>query len=56
MCECHGNLYAVMKAILKLKGLELGGVRKPLSNIIDADKAKIEKCAKMIDDAINSIK
>uniref|UniRef100_UPI003F4B865A dihydrodipicolinate synthase family protein n=1 Tax=Brachyspira catarrhinii TaxID=2528966 RepID=UPI003F4B865A len=56
MCECHGNLYAVMKAILKLKGLELGGVRKPLSNIIDADKPKIEKCAKMIDDAISSIK
>ncbi|OEJ13981.1 N-acetylneuraminate lyase [Brachyspira hampsonii] len=56
MCECHGNLYAVMKAILKLKGLELGGVRKPLSNIIDEDKKKIENCAKMIDDAINSIK
>lgn len=57
MCECHGNLYAVMKAIIKIReGLELGGVRKPLSNVIDDDKAKIEKCAKMIDDAVSSIK
>ena len=56
MCACHGNLYAVMKSILKLKGMELGGVRKPLRDVIDEDKKQIEMCAKMIDDAVNSLK
>ena len=28
MCSAHGNMYAVIKAILKInEGLELGGVR-----------------------------
>ena len=55
MCECHGNLYAVMKEILKSRGLELGGVRKPLASIIDADLPQIEKCKKMIDDALSNL-
>ena len=32
MVKAHGNMYAVIKAILKInEGLELGGVRKPLA-------------------------
>ncbi len=35
MCEAHGNLYAVMKEILRrMYGLELGGVRAPLPGLI----------------------
>lgn len=31
MCACKGNLYAVMKAIMKIReGLDIGSVRKPL--------------------------
>ena len=31
MCSAHGNMYAVIKAILKInEGLELGGVKEPL--------------------------
>lgn len=57
MCECHGNLYAVMKEILKRReGLDLGGVRKPLSNILDEDLKQIEMCQKMIDEAVEKIK
>ena len=52
MCEAHGNLYAVMKAILARKGLELGGVRKPLPGLIDADRAVVDRSAAMIDAAI----
>lgn len=30
MCSAHGNLYAVMKAILDQNGVHCGSVRKPL--------------------------
>jgi N-acetylneuraminate lyase len=52
MCGCHGNLYAVMKTILKSKGMDIGGVRLPLAPVIDEDMPKVEKCAEMIDKAI----
>ncbi|MFV0363712.1 MAG: dihydrodipicolinate synthase family protein [Suipraeoptans sp.] len=55
MCECHGNLYAVMKEILKSSGLELGSVRKPLVPIIETDMLQIEKCKKMIDEALSNL-
>ncbi len=52
MCSAHGNMYGVIKAILKKnEGLELGGVRKPLANLIDSDKEIVEEAAKMIRDA-----
>ena len=37
VCKCHGNLYAVMKEILKEYGLNLGGVRKPLASVTEQD-------------------
>ena len=53
MCECHGNLYAVMKEILRIReNLNIGGVRKPLPEIIPQDMEQIKKCAGMIDEAI----
>lgn len=52
MCSCHGNLYAVMKEILKMNGLNIGGVRKPLASIIPEDIPQIEKCREMISTAI----
>lgn len=56
MCECHGNLYAVMKEILRGKGMDIGGVRKPLPEIIEGDKPQIQICGKMIEDAIAGLK
>ncbi|HIQ75168.1 MAG TPA: dihydrodipicolinate synthase family protein [Candidatus Cottocaccamicrobium excrementipullorum] len=53
MCSCHGNLYAVMKEILRLReGLDIGGVRKPLANLIPEDMAQVRTCAAMIDKAV----
>ena len=52
MCSCHGNLYAVMKEILKMNELNIGGVRKPLASIIPEDMPQIEKCREMISTAI----
>ncbi|MCI9229259.1 MAG: N-acetylneuraminate lyase, partial [Dorea sp.] len=48
----HGNLYAVMKEILKDQGLEFGGVRKPLPSVTEEDLLQIEKCKRMIQEAV----
>ncbi|MDY5435440.1 dihydrodipicolinate synthase family protein [Peptostreptococcus porci] len=52
MCSAHGNMYAVIKAILKInEGLDVGGVRKPLAALIEEDMEIVEEAAKMIRDA-----
>ncbi|OUN39243.1 N-acetylneuraminate lyase [Faecalibacterium sp. An77] len=53
MCEAHGNLYAVQKEILRrMYGLELGGVRAPLPNLIPEDEAVVVEAERMIREAI----
>lgn len=53
MCEAHGNLYAVQKEILRrMYGLELGGVRAPLPNLIPEDEAVVAEAQRMIEAAI----
>lgn len=53
MCSCHGNMYAVIKEILRIReNLNIGGVRKPLPEIIPEDMKQIKKCASMIDEPI----
>jgi len=54
MCECKGNLYAVMKEIIKRReGLDIGGVRKPLPSLVPEDEAQVKKCIELIDEAID---
>ena len=53
MCACHGNLYAVMKQILRInEGLELGSVRAPMPALIPEDMPQVEKAAAHIREAI----
>ena len=52
MCSAHGNLYAVMKAILAKIGVVCGSVRKPMPGLIDSDAAVVDEAAAMIADAI----
>ena len=53
MCSGHGNLYAIMKAIIvKQGGPDCGGVRAPLANMIDSDKAVVDAAYEMIRAAI----
>ena len=53
MCSCKGNLYAVIKAVLKIRtGIDIGGVRKPLPGIVPEDRPQIVRCAEMIDEAV----
>ena len=52
MCAGHGNMYAVAKEILRInEKLDLGGVREPLENLCEADKAVAQQAAQMIRDA-----
>ena len=56
LCTAKGNLYATMKEVLKKRtGIDLGGVRAPLYPYSDCDRAVVEKCAKMIDEAVSRL-
>ena len=53
MCACKGNLYAVMKEILKIReGLDLGSVRKPKPGLAQSDMPCVKECADMITAAV----
>ena len=52
MCSAHGNLYAVMKAILAKNGVNCGSVRKPMPGLIDSDAAVVDEAYAMITAAI----
>lgn len=52
MCSAHGNMYAVIKAILKLnEGFDIGSVRAPLAELTTEDMKIVEETAQMIKDA-----
>ena len=53
MCSCKGNLYAVMKEIIKQRdGMDTGSVRLPLAAVTAEDTPIIATCRQMIDSAI----
>ena len=53
MCEAHGNLYAVQKELLKrMYGLDLGGVRAPMPNLIPDDEPVVAAAQAMIAAAV----
>ncbi len=53
MCGCRGNLYGVIKEILKIReGIDIGSVRKPLPALVPEDMEQVKKCAGMIGEAI----
>ena len=49
MCACKGNMYAVIKEILRQTGgPDIGGVREPLYNLTPEDMPAVQKCVEMI--------
>ena len=52
MCSLHGNLYAVMKAVLKIRGMDIGGARPPLPPVSAQDLPHIDRIAQSIEDAV----
>lgn len=53
MVKAKANLYAIMKKVLEKDGLQLGGVRSPLTNVTDEDLVIVNKVSKMITSSIN---
>ena len=50
MCSGTGNMYAMIKEILRLSGGPgIGGVRAPLLNLTEADKEIAKQCVAMIE-------
>lgn len=53
MCSAHGNLYAVIKEIIRIQGgPDVGGVRAPLANLAPEDKAIAGECAQQIKESV----
>lgn len=53
MCSCKGNLYGVIKEILRInENLDLGGVRKPLASLFESDLPIAREAAKMVKQAV----
>ena len=52
LCSCHGNMYAVIKAVLRARGLEVGTARAPLAQLIPEDEPQVRRCIEEIDRAI----
>ena len=53
LCAARGNMYAVIKAVLRrLGGPDCGGVRLPLAPLEREDWPVVEECAAMIEAAI----
>lgn len=53
LCSAHANMYAVIKAVIKINsGFEIGSVRKPLAALMDQDMRIVEEAALKIRKAI----
>ena len=49
LCSCRGNMYGVIKAVLRELGApDLGGVRRPLADIVPQDMDTVRLCADTI--------
>ena len=49
LCSCHGHMYAVIKRVLNInEGLDIGGIRSPLANLIESDQSIVEEAAALI--------
>jgi len=53
MCSAKGNMYAVIKEILRRSGgPDVGGVRLPLAPLVEGDSPIVDECVEMIRKAV----
>ena len=53
MCSAHGNMYAVIKEVIRLQGgPDAGGVKAPLAQLAEGDRAVCKEVADMIEEAV----
>ena len=52
LCSGTCNMYAMIKEVLRIsRGIDIGGVRKPLTDLCGSDRAIAGEAAAMIEDA-----
>ncbi len=52
LCSCKGNMYGIIKEVLKLNGVDIGTARLPLAQVEKEDTSKIDACFNEINNAI----
>lgn len=52
LCSLNGSMYSAIKEVLRLNGMNIGSVRKPLQPVVDEDLNKIAEIQTMINTAI----
>ena len=53
LCSGKGHMYAIIKAVMQKRiGIDLGGVRSPMANMIPEDMAIVDRAKTMIEAAI----
>ena len=53
MCSCRGNMYGAIKEMLRInEDLDLGGVREPLPQLVEADLPIAQEAARMVKEAV----
>ena len=53
LCSGHGNMYGMIKEVLRINGgPDLGSVRLPLAELVEADLPIAQECAAMIREAV----
>lgn len=54
MCSAHGNMYAVIKEILRRRNhIDCGSVRPPLAELVESDDSIVNDCIAMINTAVD---
>lgn len=55
LCSGRGNMYAMIKEVLRInEGLDIGGVRRPLTNLSEEDLPVAAEAAAMIREAVQA--
>jgi N-acetylneuraminate lyase len=53
MCSAKGNMYAVAKAVLKMRtGIDFGSVRAPLLGLDEGDSEIVQKAYELVNKAV----
>ena len=56
LCGLEGSMYAAIKEILKLRGINVGSVRRPMEPVTENDAEKLEDIKTLIDNTIDKYK
>ncbi|OLS01463.1 dihydrodipicolinate synthase family protein [Tissierella creatinophila] len=56
LCSLNGSMYSAIKEVLKLNGLNIGGVRSPMDPISGDDLEKVKTIKTLIDNTIDKYK